>query len=63
MSLADHLKGAIQSALDETLSDEVGEIVAKEVRRAFREHEDEFSSIIRISVAQAIAEMLKEERA
>lgn len=58
MSLADHLKEAVQSAVNETLADEMREIVAKEVRRAFREHESQFATIVQTTVAQAMAETL-----
>lgn len=62
MTLAERLKEAVQTAVNETLASEVQEIVAKEFRRAFREHESQFASIIRGAVAQAITEMLKAEQ-
>jgi hypothetical protein len=61
MRLADHLKKAVQSAVNETFADEVREIVAKEVRRAFREHESQFASIVQRTVAQAITDMLTDD--
>lgn len=61
MSLAEHLKAAVQTAVENTLTDEAQVIVARETRRAFREHESQFISIIRAAVAEAIAEMLKED--
>jgi hypothetical protein len=51
--LAEQLKTAVQTAVNDTLSSEVQEIVIKEFRQAFREHEGEFASIIRGAVAQA----------
>jgi hypothetical protein len=60
MSLAEHLKAAVQTAVNETFADEVQEIVARETRRAFREHESQFTSIVRTAVAEAIAAMLTE---
>ena len=58
MSLAEHLKHAVQEAVNDTFADEMREIVAKEVRRAFREHESQFAAIVRTTVAEAIAEMV-----
>jgi hypothetical protein len=51
--LADRLKEAVQNAV----ADEVRDIVAQEVKRAFHEHESQLTSLIQTTVAQAIAEL------
>ena len=40
MTLETVLKGAIANAMSATISEEVQEIVAKETRRALRDHDD-----------------------
>ena len=52
------LKEAVRNAVGATIAVEVQEIVAKETRRSLREHEEQFTTLIRAAVASAIAEML-----
>jgi hypothetical protein len=59
VSLEAVLKDAIASSLHATLAEKVQDIVAKEARRALREHEDRLTALIRASVAAAIAELLQ----
>jgi hypothetical protein len=59
MNLTEHLKEAVNEAVGATFATEVHEIVAKETRLAFREHETEFTAIIQSAVKQAFSEMLK----
>jgi len=44
-----------------TIAEEVQEIVAKETRRALRDHEDELTTLVRAAVASAIGELLNRE--
>ena len=62
MSLTEHLKEAVNEAVGATFAAEVHEIVAKETRLAFREHEKAFTAIIQNAVKQAFSEMLVEEK-
>jgi hypothetical protein len=52
------LKEATAKAVGETIAEEIREIVAKETRRALREHEDQLTTLVRAAVTSAIAELL-----
>ena len=58
MPLATLLKEAVQNAVGATIAAEVQEIVAKETRRALRNHEDKLTTLVRATVSDAIAELL-----
>ena len=58
MALETVLKDAVATAMGATIAEEVQEIVAKETRRALRDHEDQLTTLVRTAVAEAIAEML-----
>ena len=58
MALETILKDAVANAMGATIAQEVQEIVAKETRRALREHEDELTTLVKTAVGAAIAEML-----
>ena len=58
MVLETVLKDAVANAMGATIAEEVQEIVAKETRRALRDHEDQLTTLVRAAVASAIAEML-----
>jgi len=49
---------AVAHAMGATIAEEVQEIVAKETRRALREHEDKLTTLVRAAVASAIEELL-----
>jgi hypothetical protein len=59
MPLESILKDAVRGAIGDTLGDEVRDIVAKETRRALREHEDQLTRLVRSAVADAVTEMLQ----
>ena len=63
MTLETVLKGAIANAMSATISEEVQEIVAKETRRALRDHDDQLTTLVRSAVALAIAELLNGQEA
>jgi hypothetical protein len=52
------LKDALANAMGAAIAQEVQEIVAKETRRALREHEVELATLVEEAVGAAIAEML-----
>jgi hypothetical protein len=52
------LKDAVASAVSATIAEEVQEIVAKETRRALREHYDQLTTLVGVAVASAIADLL-----
>lgn len=58
MALESILKDAVANAMGATIAEEVQEIVAKETRRALRDHEDELTTLVRAAVASAIGELL-----
>ena len=58
MPLESILKDAVANAMGATIAEEVQEIVAKETRRALRDHEERLTTVVRAAVASAIAEML-----
>jgi hypothetical protein len=62
MPLESLLKDAVANAMGATIAEEVQEIVAKETRRALREHEDQLTTLVRAAVASAIAEMLNGQK-
>jgi hypothetical protein len=53
------IKDAATEAIASTLAEEIQDIVAKETRRAFREHEDQITVIVREAVASALAEAFR----
>jgi hypothetical protein len=59
MTLESMLKDAVANAMGETIAEEVREIVAKETRRAMREHEDRLTALVRTAVTSAIGELLQ----
>jgi hypothetical protein len=52
------MKGEQKSAL----SDDLQEMVAKEMRRALREHEDQLTDLVRTALQEAINELLNPQR-
>ena len=58
MALESILKDAVANAMGATIAEEVQEIVAKETRRALRDHADELTTLVRAAVASAIGELL-----
>ena len=59
MSIEMILRNAVQEGIGMALTDEVQDIVAKETRRALREHEEEITQWIRTAVRTALEEALK----
>ena len=59
MSFETVLQDAIKTGFAETIAEDVRDIVAKETRRALREHEDDLTRLIRIAVNKALEEALK----
>ena len=57
MTLAEHLKAAVQTNINDAVAEELKALVAQEVRRAFREHNEQLTAIVQAAVAQAITEM------
>jgi hypothetical protein len=57
------LKDAVKDAVGATIAVEVQEIVAKETRRALREHEEQLTTLVRHAVASAIGELLNGQSA
>jgi hypothetical protein len=53
------LQDAIKTGFTATITEDVREIVAKETRRALREHEEEITQLIRAAVNKALEEALK----
>jgi hypothetical protein len=60
MALDDILRTAVRSGVEGALAAGLQEMVAKETRRALRDHEDQLITIVRAAVAEAIAALLKE---
>ena len=60
MSLENILKEAVKTAVTDTIALEMQEVVAKETRKALRDHEDRLTQLVREVVSAAIAEMLGE---
>lgn len=58
MALESILKDAVANAMGATIAEEVQEIVAKETRRALRDHEDKLTLLVRDAVGSAIGELL-----
>lgn len=58
MPLESILKDAVKDAISATIAEEIHEIVAKETRRALRDHEDQLTGLVQGAVKDAIAEML-----
>jgi hypothetical protein len=58
MPLDDILKTAVRNGVEGALADDLREMVAKETRRALRDHEDQLIAIVRTAVAEAIAALL-----
>ena len=46
-----------------TIPKKVRRVIAKETRRALRDHEDQLTTLVRAAVASAIAEMLNGKEA
>jgi hypothetical protein len=59
MALETVLKDAVATAMGATIAEEVQEIVAKETRRALRDHEDQLTTLVRTAVHEAVAELLQ----
>jgi hypothetical protein len=59
MPLDDILRTAVRAGVEGALADDLQEMVAKETRRALREHEDKLTTIVRAAVNDAIDALLK----
>ena len=58
MSLDDLLKDAVRRGVENALANDLQDLVAKETRRALRNHEDQLTAIVRAAVADAIETLL-----
>jgi hypothetical protein len=56
------IKDAVKDAFGATLAVEIQDAVAKETRRALREHEEEFTHLVRSAVSAAISEIFEEAK-
>jgi len=61
MPLDDLLRTAVRNGVEGALADDLQEMVAKETRRALRDHEEQLTAIVRTAVAEAIAALLTPE--
>jgi hypothetical protein len=52
------LKTAIKAGIEGALADDLQEMVAKETRRALRDHEEQLTALVRAAVHEAISELL-----
>jgi hypothetical protein len=59
MNIDNILKDAVRIGIENALSDDIQEIVAKETRRAMHIYEEQLTQIVRIAISQAIDELLK----
>jgi hypothetical protein len=59
MQIETAIKDAIKAGFSATIAEDVQEIVARETRRALREHEEELTLMIRTAVKVALEEALK----
>ena len=59
-TLSEVLTTAVHDAFGQTLAAEVQEIVARETRTLFRQHESAFAAIVKTAVDRAFADLLKE---
>jgi hypothetical protein len=57
------MKMALENKKDAVIPEEVRAILAKEVRRALRAHEDALTTLVCAAVASAIAELLNGKEA
>jgi hypothetical protein len=56
------LKDAVRIGIENAMSDDIQEIVAKETRRAMRLHEEQLTEIVRNAVTEAIDELLQPKK-
>jgi hypothetical protein len=57
-TIDDILKTAVRAGVENALSEDLQNLVAKETRRALRDHEDQLTELVRHAVREAISELL-----
>jgi hypothetical protein len=57
------LKTAVRAGIEGALADDLQEMVAKETRRALRDHEEQLTAVVRAAVHEAISELLNPAKA